>query len=67
MNPQKQLETQPLRVNQKNTVEIIRVSLEKSHDQMREARQMSYIRLEIAIKASKPAMRAEIILALNQY
>ena len=49
-NPQMQAETRILRADQERKFEILRVDLDNSHDQFREARQTSNTWLEIAIK-----------------
>lgn len=65
-NPQMQAENRVLRVDQENEVEILRVIVKNSHDQFRETRQTSNVRLEIASKAHLPAIREEIVLVLNE-
>ena len=61
-----QAENRVLRVDQENDVEIVRVIVKHSHDQFREERQTSNVRLEIASKAHLPAMREELVLVLNE-
>ena len=64
--PQQQSETRVLRVDQEGKVEIFRVIIGNSHDQFRQARQTSMVRLEIACKSHTPAMRAELVLVLDE-
>ncbi len=65
-NPQIQAENRVLRVDQENDVEIVRAIVKNSHDQFREARRTSNVRLEIASKAHLPAMREELVLVLDE-
>ena len=54
VNPLMPAESRMLRVDQALDVEILRVSINNSHDQAHEARQTSKVRLEIATQAHKP-------------
>ena len=67
-NPQAQTENRPLRIDQEEVVEIIRITIiENSHDIFREARQTSSIRLEKVAKCHLPDMRKELVTVLNKY
>ncbi|KAL8725678.1 MAG: hypothetical protein Q9181_006325 [Wetmoreana brouardii] len=67
VNPQAQAENRILHADQLAAmVEILRMSPINSHDQFREARQTSHVRLEIATKGHLPDIKHELVLVLNE-
>ena len=67
INPQLQAETRSFRCDQKKPVRIMRAVVSNSHDQFREARQTSNVRLELATKANLPAVQDELVDLLNDH